>query len=86
MREKLEHGPKELKEEFEADQKMLDELTTKQANGCETMLRISGAIQVLEEELAKANEPTITSEVPATAAVGDIQPTMTASLKQRADE
>ncbi len=65
MREKLERRLKQLRSEFDAGQKMLDELTTKQASVRETMLRISGAIQVLEEELAGANEPAVASETPA---------------------
>jgi len=57
MRRKLEQRLEQLKAEFEAGQKMLAELETKQANVRETMLRISGAIQVLEEELANDNSP-----------------------------
>lgn len=57
MREQLEQRLNQLKAEFEAGQKMLAELEAKQANIRETMLRISGAIQVLEEELAKASQP-----------------------------
>lgn len=53
MREQLEKRLKELREEFEAGQKMLTELETKQANLRKTLLRISGAVQVIEEELAK---------------------------------
>ncbi len=53
MREKLEHRLAALKSEFESGQKMLAEQETKQANLRTTLLRISGAIQVLEEELAK---------------------------------
>jgi len=52
MRQKLEQRLEQLKDEFEAGQKMLTELEAKQANVRETMLRISGAIQVLEEELS----------------------------------
>jgi chromosome segregation ATPase len=54
MRDQLEQRLKQLKAEFEAGQKMLAELEAKQANVRETLLRISGAIQVLEEELTKA--------------------------------
>lgn len=43
-----------LKAEFEAGQKMLAELESKQAELRNTLIRISGAVQVLEEELAKA--------------------------------
>jgi predicted nuclease with TOPRIM domain len=46
---------KVLKAEFEAGQKMLTELEAKQASVRETLMRINGAIQVIEEELAKAN-------------------------------
>jgi predicted nuclease with TOPRIM domain len=43
-----------LKAEFEAGQKMLAESERKQAELRNTLIRISGAVQVLEEELAKA--------------------------------
>ena len=55
MKEQLERRLGELKAEFESGQQMLAELETKQANLRETLVRISGAIQVLEEELARAN-------------------------------
>ncbi len=58
MREQLEQRLKELKAEFESGQKMLAELEAKQANVRESLLRISGAIQVLEEELAKGDGST----------------------------
>ena len=54
MRERLDQRLKELKAEFEAGQKMLAELEAKEASVRQTMLRISGAIQVLEELLAGA--------------------------------
>ncbi len=47
----------QLKTEFESGQTMLAELETKQAQLRETLLRISGAIQVLEELLAQPDEP-----------------------------
>lgn len=53
MKQQLEQRLKELKAEFESGQKMLSELEAKQANLRNTLLRISGAIQVLEEELTK---------------------------------
>jgi len=65
MREQLEKRLEQLKAEFEAGQKMLAELEAKEANVRETLLRISGAIQVLEEELAKADQPVPASEPPA---------------------
>ncbi len=52
MREKLEARLKSLREEFEAGQRLLAELDAKRAKVGESMLRISGAIQVLEEELS----------------------------------
>ncbi len=57
MKQQLVKRLQELKAEFEAGQKMLTELEAKQANVRETMLRISGAIQVLEEELAEGTPP-----------------------------
>ncbi len=53
MKEQLEQRLKQLKAEFESGQQMLTETEAKQANLRNTLLRISGAIQVLEEELAK---------------------------------
>lgn len=55
MKEHLEQRLKELKAEFESGQKMLAELEVKQTNLRDSLLRISGAIQVLEEELSKHN-------------------------------
>ncbi|MGK7902091.1 MAG: hypothetical protein AB4352_11905 [Hormoscilla sp.] len=51
MKERLERRLKALKAEFDAGQKLLAEYETKQASLRETLLRISGAIQVIEEEL-----------------------------------
>ena len=42
-----------LKAEFESGQKMLADLENKQVKLRESLLRISGAIQVLEEALSK---------------------------------
>lgn len=58
MKHQLEQRLQSLKSEFEAGQKILAELEAKQANIRETLLRISGAIQVIEEELNKASEVT----------------------------
>ena len=52
MKEQLEHRLNDLKAEFDAGQKMLAELEARQTRLRETLLRISGAIQVLEEVLA----------------------------------
>jgi hypothetical protein len=57
MRKQLERRLQELRTEFECGQKMLAELETKQTNVRNSMLRISGAIQVLEEELGKPDQP-----------------------------
>jgi hypothetical protein len=57
MREQIERRLEELRREYEAGAKLLGELETKQANVRATLTRISGAIQVLEEELAKAGQP-----------------------------
>lgn len=53
MQKQLEERLLELKKEFESGQTMLLELEKQQSNIRETLLRISGAIQVLEEELKK---------------------------------
>ncbi|GAA5528133.1 hypothetical protein [Herpetosiphon gulosus] len=53
MRQQLEQRLATLKEEFQAGQTMLAELEAKRENLNATLLRISGAIQVLEEELAR---------------------------------
>ncbi len=53
MRTQLEKRLAELKSEFEAGQKMLTELEKKRNELETTMLRISGAIQVIEETLAQ---------------------------------
>jgi predicted nuclease with TOPRIM domain len=53
MREQLQARLEGLKQEFEAGQARLRELEAQEARLRETMLRISGAIQVLEEELSR---------------------------------
>lgn len=52
MRDQMELRLDELKHEYEAGQKMLADLEQKRMSLEQTMLRISGAIQVLEEMLA----------------------------------
>jgi predicted nuclease with TOPRIM domain len=56
MKKQLTQRLNELKAEYEAGQKMLAGLEVQQTNLRNTLLRISGAIQVLEEELAKATQ------------------------------
>ncbi|MBE7382951.1 MAG: hypothetical protein F6J95_016235 [Leptolyngbya sp. SIO1E4] len=62
MKEQLQQRLQELKSEYASGQKVLADLEAKQANIQSTLLRIQGAIQVLEEELAK----TEVEEIPAT--------------------
>jgi hypothetical protein len=52
MREQIQVRQQELKKEFEIGQTRLQELERQQATLREALLRISGAIQVLEETLA----------------------------------
>ena len=52
MKEQLKQRLESLKAEFEAGQNMLADLEAKKTALKETLLCISGAIQVLEEELA----------------------------------
>jgi predicted nucleic acid-binding Zn-ribbon protein len=56
MKTQLESRLKQLKSEFQTGQKTLADLQNKQNEIQTTLLRISGAIQVLEEELAKQKE------------------------------
>jgi predicted nuclease with TOPRIM domain len=51
LREQLQQRLEELKKEFERGQARLQELGMQEAQLRETLLRISGAIQVLEETL-----------------------------------
>ena len=52
MREQLEHRLQQLKDEYAQGEKTLEDLQTKTISVQRVMLRLSGAIQVLEEELA----------------------------------
>ena len=56
MKEKLERRLESLKAEYEAGKKMLADLEAKEDSLRETLLRISGAIQVLEEMLGNIEE------------------------------
>jgi len=62
MKEQLEQRLQSLKTEYEAGQKMLADLEAKQANLQTTLLRISGAIQVLEEMLNTAEQSAVANE------------------------
>lgn len=57
MKEQLEARIHELKAELESGQKLMMDLEEKRNNLSVTMLRIGGALQVLEELLAKVEEP-----------------------------
>jgi hypothetical protein len=52
MRQQLTERLEQLKQEQQAGQKMLADLDTRQLDLQQTLLRISGAIQVIEELLA----------------------------------
>ncbi|NET44179.1 hypothetical protein [Okeania sp. SIO2B3] len=56
MKEQLEQRLQKLRNELASGQKMVAELKAKQKNLNQTLLRIEGAIQVLEEEIAKIEE------------------------------
>ncbi len=56
MKEKLLQRLKQLNHEHQLGKKTLDDLETKQFSLRETLLRISGAIQVLEELLADSEQ------------------------------
>jgi predicted nuclease with TOPRIM domain len=54
MKEQLQNRLVALKAEFETGQQRLAEVENQAATLRQTLLRISGAIQVLEEELSKS--------------------------------
>jgi hypothetical protein len=62
MKQQLEQRLKELRDQFESGQKMMADLESKQANLRDTLLRISGAIQVLEELIANESDISELSE------------------------
>ena len=57
MRERLEQRLQELKTEFGNGEKTLQDLEAQITTVRQTLLRISGAIQVLEEELGHTDQP-----------------------------
>jgi predicted nuclease with TOPRIM domain len=57
MRDRLEQRLQQLKAEFERGQQMLAKLEREQAGLRDSLLRIGGAIQVLEEELGQDEKP-----------------------------
>ncbi|WP_199331640.1 hypothetical protein [Aulosira sp. FACHB-615] len=66
IKAQLEQRLQSLKLEFEDGQRILADYEMKQANLQTTLLRISGGIQVLEEELVQSSE---TSHIPQSLAV-----------------
>jgi len=63
MKERLQTRLAALKNEFEQGQKMAVDLEAQQTNLRATLLRIAGAIQVLEEELAPPRDSMTPSPV-----------------------
>jgi hypothetical protein len=63
MREQIEERLAALRQEFEAGRRMLADLETRQVELQQTLLRIGGAVQVLEEllgsEEADTGEPPV---------------------------
>ena len=57
MRHQLETRLQQLKAELENGQKMLADLESRRNQLQPTLLRIEGAVQVLEEELARPETP-----------------------------
>ncbi|MFL5344439.1 MAG: hypothetical protein ACJ8AT_06585 [Hyalangium sp.] len=57
MKEQMEKRLEELRAELAAGEKLLAELQAKQASVQQTMLRIAGAIQVLQELLGQEVGP-----------------------------
>jgi hypothetical protein len=64
LRQQLEQRLGELKSEYQAGQKMLVDLEARQTELRQTLLRISGAIQVLEELLAPGAPPVVKGSEP----------------------
>jgi predicted nuclease with TOPRIM domain len=68
MKEQAAKRLETLKQEFELGQEKMRELTRQESALRETMLRISGAMQVLEELLAAEAAPQASNVEPFTAA------------------
>jgi hypothetical protein len=75
MREQIEERLAALRQEFEAGRRMLADLEARQVELQQTLLRIGGAVQVLEEllgtpepagpEAAEQPDPSVDGRVPA---------------------
>jgi predicted nuclease with TOPRIM domain len=68
VRERLQSRLDGLRKEYEAGREELERLKTRQAYLRETMLRIGGAIQILEELLAEPSTGSARELVPDTTA------------------
>lgn len=68
MQVQLEQRLNELRTEYETGQHLLAELEAKRANLQQTLLRISGAIQVLEELLVQSTPAAVNGAVTRTEA------------------
>ena len=79
LSERLEQRLKALQAEFETGQKMLADLDAQRASLRDTMLRLAGAISVLQEELDMASGDGASGD----GAAGDGQP---APVSEAADE
>jgi hypothetical protein len=62
MRTQLQQRLEALQSEYDAGRCMLSDLETRRVNLEQTLLRISGAIQVLQEELGVDEQPTGTDK------------------------
>lgn len=62
MEEQMKSRINELRGQLESGTKMMDELEAKRTNIAYTLLRINGAIQVLEELLQKEENANIPDE------------------------
>ncbi len=67
MHTQLQHRLAQLKAEYESGEQMLAEMEQKQRTLRDTLLRISGAIQVLEEELGKSDAEPVEASANGTA-------------------
>lgn len=61
MHQQLKHRLQKLQQEYQKGQQKLQQLDQERKTMYETLLRIAGAIQVLEEELGKENGQAVPS-------------------------
>ena len=63
MKEQAKQRLQELQQEFESGRQMLADLQAKEEKLQQTLLRISGAMQVLKELLEAEEEPSVNRDV-----------------------